>query len=545
MKFHYFMNKKYIILKIIEGVTMKRITKISVLLVGCLGVSCLYSVMGTDKPFEKTTQVVSALEVKKEISDEGSLPSVNKQAITETVKKWATAFCERDGNALYALFTPDKKEDFFKLKYVDSEISNSYIAFGVSSPWPWETDFEINIEGNLATITYYAMTSDPHVYTWIEKLNLIEKDGQYYVSSEELKECTSVTTKEELMASISGNFNYNKNKLNYINTGLAYTLNKNATENKKIYEKLFSAKTAAPYLLNLSEGKSTVKEKNLTSTVVTYIFKNGESIDIQMTQPFGEKGIWLVEEVDVQGTEHIKSIETWFTKLSIKKLNKIKTVVDTNQMVSTKKGSTILLASIPKEKVYMYGHGGDDGIVIRINNKYQLFPWTYFAPRAVKPKMGYGDYDLDGSKEIAVSFYTGSGTGVSVEELYIVKQQKDGTFYALEYTPYEYTKELSARVKAKYNQTEEKLQLYIDNKKVGKPIDMSSWIKEGYTFSDIEFDNQITFHITNKAITINVLPDCYLEGIPSPVYENMPTISAKVIYKDGNFSLSNIKLIED
>lgn len=523
---------------------MKKLLKILPIFICCLCLccECLYIVTSKLDPFVKTIQIAKAKEIDnaKKASDSDNLK--NNESIEQTVENWATAYCNRNGNTLYQLFDPDNKNKFFQVNNVNSTKGDLEIRFGVSSPWPWETDFDIYIEGDTARITYYAMTSEPHVRIWIENLNLVKKDGLYYVSSEEMKEYDSVTTKGELAESINGNFGYYANKLNYINSGLSYTLNQNASKNKTgVYTDLFSAETAAPYLLNLSGGKCIVKKKYLTCTIVTYLFRNGDSADILMTQLFGKKGIWLVEDVDVNGDENIENIERWYQKLNIKTLNKIKTVVNTNEIVEADKGSTLLLASIPKEKVYLYGYARGNAVILRINNKYQLFRWGYTSPRGILPRIGYTDFDQDGKKEIAVSMCTGTGTGVSVDQLYLVKTKKDGTMSAMEFTKTQYIKQLKERILAKYSQTEGMLQFYIDNKKAGKAIDISSWIKEGYQYSGIGFGDQISFEITKKAITLNCIPGCYFKNIFPAQYDGIPIFTAKIEYKKGEFSLTNIK----
>lgn len=274
----------------------KKILKVLLL----ISLLCLVGIYPKHLPGNHTAVAEEAKNIKSE-SDK-NIVKMN-DSIQQTVKSWATAFCNRDGETLYKLFDPDKKNEFFQLKYVNSSKDDPEISFGVSSPWPWENDYQINIKDNTAIITYYAMVSDPHVYTWIEKLNLVRRDGLYYVSSEKLKTYDSITTKKELEESI-GDFNSYNNKLNYINSGLAYNLNQNALNNTiGAYDALFSAKTAAPYLLNLSGGKCCVKKKYITCTIVQYSFADGDSVDIQMIQPFGKKGIWLVEKINTNKSE--------------------------------------------------------------------------------------------------------------------------------------------------------------------------------------------------------------------------------------------------
>jgi hypothetical protein len=84
----------------------------------------------------------------------------------------------------------------------------------------------------------------------------------------------------------------------------------------------------------------------------------------------------------------------------------------------------------------------------------------------------------------------------------------------------------------------------VDHKKIGSSIDISSWIKEGYKYKNIGFDEQISFEISKNVITLNFIPGCYFENVSSAQYDEMPNFSAKVVIKKDNFTLSDIKINE-
>lgn len=422
---------------------------------------------------------------------------------------------------------------------VKSTKEDPEIIVGDSSPWPYSNDYEIYIDGNTATITYYAMTSDPHIYIWRETLNLTQKANSYYVSSEEIKKYDSISTKKDLDEATYGNYDF------YMSRGLSYDLNQNALENKTGgYSALFSPDTAASFLLNLSGGKCTVKKKYLTCTIVTYVFPDGESIDIRMIQPFGKKGIWQSNDYDNDEDKNKEKMERWYKKLSIRELNNVKTIVDENNLFEAEEGSTLLLAAVPADKVYLYGYSGGEAVILRINDKYQLFPWEYTSSRGILPKMGYADYDHDGIKEVAVALHTGTGTGYDVDKLYIVKMQKDGMLGSIEYTPYQYISQLNESISAVCDQKKKTLQFFIDNKKVGKEINISSWAEEEHAYAGISFGEQIAFEFSEKVVTLRTVPGCYFEDMFPSQYEEMPDFTTKVIYKEGEFSLTDIKIDE-
>lgn len=55
------------------------------------------------------------------------------------------------------------------------------------------------------------------------------------------------------------------------------------------------------------------------------------------------------------------------------------------------------------------------------------FDWQFVTPHAVDPKLWVADLDQDGEDELVALCYGGSGTGVSLEYLYVVEKNEDGS----------------------------------------------------------------------------------------------------------------------
>jgi len=55
------------------------------------------------------------------------------------------------------------------------------------------------------------------------------------------------------------------------------------------------------------------------------------------------------------------------------------------------------------------------------------FDWWYVTPQAIEPELWVYDIDGDGKDEVAADCYGGSGTGVSLEYLYVVEKNDDGS----------------------------------------------------------------------------------------------------------------------
>lgn len=74
--------------------------------------------------------------------------------------------------------------------------------------------------------------------------------------------------------------------------------------------------------------------------------------------------------------------------------------------------------------------------LLRWGDSLAEFDWLYATPAAIGPELWVGDLDGDGEDEAATICYGGSGTGVSLEYLYVVEKNGDGslTSYELPWT---------------------------------------------------------------------------------------------------------------
>ena len=76
----------------------------------------------------------------------------------------------------------------------------------------------------------------------------------------------------------------------------------------------------------------------------------------------------------------------------------------------------------------LYADGSGGKALIRWRESLAEFDWMFCSgPQISPPQMDRFDVDGDGEDELIVICYTGSGTGVSVEELHILEKGPDGT----------------------------------------------------------------------------------------------------------------------
>lgn len=228
---------------------------------------------------------------------------------------WASAFTERDGEALYNLAA--RKEQFMEWDMVN-EPEPGVITFGLSSPWPWEYNYSIQRLGDTgAVIRYYMNTSAPEVYIADEMVELVEEDGLYYVDHQILTEYYSIPNKntfEELYGK-AGEYDFG-----YDNTGYTMDFYRMILRHlisglsPEYYKQYTDPVTAAVLLLHLGPGQGKAQYANVSADLgdrnvssqstpsymgegsratVTYTFEeDGSEVEIPMELIEGSQNIW-------------------------------------------------------------------------------------------------------------------------------------------------------------------------------------------------------------------------------------------------------------
>lgn len=219
---------------------------------------------------------------------------------------WAKAFCNRDGNTIAALSTAQYQTYLIEEELL-SVADGEYYGFGWSSPWPWDSEQDYRIVDcteNRAVILYYAWTSVPHVTVWQEILSWEREDGEYRVRERSLGYLDSISDSGGFAAAYG--MGIKGTPIDYLTNGAGEALNENALQNREYYQDyqvLFAPETAARFLLNLSESESDAavasgRRQTDGSVVVTVSFPaDGGSAVVRMVQPYGEDGIWIVQDV--------------------------------------------------------------------------------------------------------------------------------------------------------------------------------------------------------------------------------------------------------
>lgn len=204
------------------------------------------------------------------------------------VTDYASAFCDRDGDTLVALYIDEGTafEHIIALDY-----AGGGYTFGFSSPWPDEFRFlmdEANTgNGGKAEIWYYAWTSDPHVSVWKEELEFTKMQDGYRVTNSALKFLDTISSEVEFMEAylVGGAYRFTdyaeRGFVDAINAQTEYDIEAGEGIDRNVMYR--SPDTAAEWIFNLSDGVCMPTMYNSNGqAVVRFIFLDGRYVEIPM-----------------------------------------------------------------------------------------------------------------------------------------------------------------------------------------------------------------------------------------------------------------------
>lgn len=191
--------------------------------------------------------------------------------------------------------------------------------------------------------------------------------------------------------------------------------------------------------------------------------------------------------------------------------------------------------------IVIYAMEDTDNIIIAHDGITDIFrEQGWLTPRRIMPRAACGDYDGDGEKDLAVSYYIGSGTGISVDQLVIYKKGEDGHFTAHKFESPESV--LNEKLTVEYDEENTSVTFNFDGQSVTHNYgEEFQWIKEILTKqeeTEFRFGDIVSYSFEGDKITITssagLLTRFYAVGI-----------TADVEYGDGKFTLTNFKLAEE
>lgn len=222
----------------------------------------------------------------RKLGDEEAEELLRLGAKDQLVMDYANAWCNRNGDALTALYI-DEDTAFEHIPMLE-KTEDGYL-FGFSSPWPdefWRTipTGEGTDEGK-SEICYYAWTSDPHVTVWKEEITFTMTDAGYRVTDSSLTYFDSIASGDEYMNAYWGDGEYHftdyeeRGFVEAINYQTEYDSENGENDRNAVYR---SPETAAEYIMNLTGGTGTAQTAANGTAIVEYTFADGSSVVIPM-----------------------------------------------------------------------------------------------------------------------------------------------------------------------------------------------------------------------------------------------------------------------
>lgn len=233
----------------------------------------------------------------------GQAAGAENEELRLAADAWAKAFCDRDGNAIASLSTAEYQAYLIEEELL-SGVDGDYYGFGWSSPWPWVSgkDYRIvDCTENRTVILYYAWTSVPHVTVWREHLTWEREEGEYRVSAGSLRYLNSISDSGDFAEAYG--LGVNGTPIDFLTNGAGEALNENALQNGEYYQALFAPETAARFLLNVSDNEGDAalaagsRQPDGSVEVAISFPADGGSAVVKMIQPYGEEGIWIVQDL--------------------------------------------------------------------------------------------------------------------------------------------------------------------------------------------------------------------------------------------------------
>ncbi|MCM1111924.1 MAG: hypothetical protein NC399_01580 [Muribaculum sp.] len=116
----------------------------------------------------------------------------------------------------------------------------------------------------------------------------------------------------------------------------------------------------------------------------------------------------------------------WYHALTEEEFANAKTPDQINADVDWHQRTLILLGELPEVSVRVYGEIYDgEMMILEHQGQRRTFFKGFLTPRVVMPKFAAYDYDGDGTQEIGMICYVGSGTGVAIMDFSVFDSEEE------------------------------------------------------------------------------------------------------------------------
>jgi len=201
-----------------------------------------------------------------------------------------------------------------------------------------------------------------------------------------------------------------------------------------------------------------------------------------------------------------------------------------------------LLAQLPEKDISLYGlwdETGAEGLLLDLGGDLAFYEQYWLTPRCVPPELYSGDYDGDGTDELAILTYTGSGTGVSAWTL-TVFEKDGGSLRSLTLPDMSYSTDVSPLLSCEHTELGKALLTLGD---ADLPIQLEDYADPQAPLEPY-VGTCVSYEVSGDAIRLRLLVGLYQEDfIPYTLYYPA-VLEGQVAYDGEGFTLMSPALTD-
>lgn len=204
----------------------------------------------------------------------------------------------------------------------------------------------------------------------------------------------------------------------------------------------------------------------------------------------------------------------------------------------------IILDSVDKDTV-LYGLCSGYGMLLRIGDEVFPISMQWRAPRLKIPEIYAQDFDQDGEIEYGLDVLLGTGSGLSVEQFYVIEREKD-SIVLTEFAWEDWQAQILSHVSWNYDKEYNSVETFLDGEQAGATLFLGQFLEERQgTFQDLSFGDIAQFIGHDGQLYLWVEGGIFIEEWAAPVYECGIDVLVPVNYSaDKTFTLGEIELSE-
>lgn len=403
--------------------------------------------------------------------------------------------------------------------------------------------------GQSVTLHFGLFDEEGIPYDYRTLLQVVEKNGNYYVISEEMLDLSNLDSYEKAMATEAPYF-FMYGLEDYLGEkeGMAacYCMADLILANWKrgqssLLEECKDPVNSLKKLLHIpKEFSGEFYPISMNSGMVEINFEDAKKVSYYVEK---KEDIWFTGWVmNEEYATQIKQVHEYITQVTLDKLKQAETFSMYNSDYAWQEISDqyTVLSDLPKENATLYGLYGGDAMVLRVKNKIVPLYLYWDSPQMIIPELYAGDFDQDGKEDYIVKTHMKTGTGVSGDELYFIKEEQD-QFYVYEFEEEDWGKQLE-RVTFSYDEEYKILSLLVDGEYIDQALLLNEeTVEELGTVTDIDLSCIMEFRLYDDVWYLNTWVGCYHEKSVIADYEDAVWIRSPItIHEDGSFSLGEI-----